>query len=81
MQKKLKIKTLKKKIRKANPACSTENQKELEKTSRECLTENSMLKKKIYYWSTKCKKLESTEDVTLSTKIKVLYNQRKFLKN
>ena len=49
-----------------------ENQKELEKTSSECLTANNSLKKKKSYWSTKCKKLKSTEDVTLSTKIKDL---------
>ena len=36
----------------------------------ECLVENSKLKKKRSYWSTKCRKLEITEVVTLSTKIK-----------
>ena len=49
-----------------------ESQKELEKTSSKCLTANTSLKKKKSYWSTKCRKLESTEDVTLSTKIKDL---------
>ena len=38
-----------------------ENQKELEKIFSECLKENSRLKKKRSYWSTKCRKLESTE--------------------
>ena len=41
-----------------------ESQKELEKTSSKCLTANTSLKKKKSYWSTKCRKLESTEDVT-----------------
>ena len=43
-----------------------QNQKELEKILSECLTENSKLKKKSSYWNTKCRKLESTEDVNLS---------------
>ena len=58
-----------------------ENQKELEKILNECLVKNSRHKKKRSYWSTKCRKHESTEDVTLSTKIEDLHNQIKCLKN
>ena len=58
-----------------------EKQKELEKILRECLAENSSLKKKRSYESTKCRKLESTENVTLPTKIKDLQHQIKCLKN
>ena len=43
--------------------------------------ENSRLKKKGSYWSTKCRKLEITKDVTLSTKMKDLHDQIKCLKN
>ena len=43
--------------------------------------ENSRLKKKGSYWSTKCSKLEFTKDLTLSTKIKDLDDQIKCLKN
>ena len=55
-----------------------EIQKELEQILSECLTENSRLKKKRSYWS---RKLESTEDVTLPTKIKNLYDQIKYITN
>ena len=58
-----------------------ENQKELEKILIECLMENSRLKKKRSYWSTKSRKLESTEDVALPTKIRDLRNQINLLKN
>ena len=47
-----------------------ENQKKHEKILSECFAENSRLKKKRSCWSTKCRKLEITEDVTLPTKIK-----------
>ena len=43
--------------------------------------ENSRLKKKGSYWSTKCRKFEITKDVTLSTKINDLDDQIKCLKN
>ena len=56
-----------------------ENQKELEKILSECLVENSRLKKKRSYWNTKCRKAESTEDVTLPTKVKDLHDQIKSL--
>ena len=52
-----------------------ENQTEFDKILSECLAENNGLKKERSYWSTKCRKLKSTEDVTLPTKIKDLYNQ------
>ena len=58
-----------------------ENQKEPQKILSEFWTENSRIKKKRSYWSTKCRKLESTEDVTLRTKLKDLYDQIKCLKN
>ena len=58
-----------------------ENQKGLENILSECLRENSRLKKKRSYRSTKCRKLESAEDVALSTKIKDLNDQIKCLKN
>ena len=54
-----------------------ENEKELDKILIECLTENCILKKKRPYWSIKRRKLESAEDVALSTKIKDLYDQIK----
>ena len=50
------------------------HQKELEKILSECLTENSWPKKKRSYWSTMCRKLESTEDFPLSTKLKDLHD-------
>ena len=50
------------------------NQKELEKILSECLTENSLLKKKRSYWNTMCRKLESTEDFALPTKLKDLHD-------
>ena len=58
-----------------------ENQKELEKILKECLENISMLKKKILYLSTKCKKIETTEDITLSTKTKDLLHQIECLQN
>ena len=54
--------------------------KTLKKLS-DCFVENSRLKWKESYWSTKCRKLEITKDVTFSTKIKDLHDQIKFLKN
>ena len=48
------------------------NQNEPENILSECLTENSRLKKKRSYWSTKCRKLETTEDVALPTKISTI---------
>ena len=51
-----------------------ENQKGLEKLLSECLEANSRLKKEISYCSTKCRKLEYTEDVTLPTKMKDLHD-------
>ena len=49
-----------------------ENQKELEKTSSECWTENSRLKTKRSFRSTKCRKLHSTENVTWPIKAMIL---------
>ena len=48
-----------------------ENQKELGKILNEYFVQNSGLKKKRSYWSTNCRKLGITEDVTLPTKIKI----------
>lgn len=52
-----------------------ENQKELSKILSECLMENSRLKKKISYWSNKCRKFNVLK------KIKDLHNQNKCLKS
>ena len=59
------MKTLKKKIRKKIQFVQLmENPKKLEKMLRECFTENSRLKKKRSYWSTKYRKLETRQKMT-----------------
>ena len=74
-QKKNLSENFEKKIRKSKYSSpNMKNQKELEKILSECLTENSLLKKKRSYWSTMCRKLESTEDFALPTKLKDLHD-------
>ena len=58
-----------------------ESEKELEKILSECFRKNSRLKRKRSYWSTTCRKLESTEDVSLSKKLEDLCDHIKCLKN
>ena len=55
--------------------------KRLEKKSSECLAENSRLKQKIWYWSTKYKKFETNQDAVLSTKMKGLQDHITCLEN
>ena len=57
-----------------------ENLKELEKISSECLTENSRLKTKRSFRSTKCRKPHSTENVTWPIKANDFNYQIKCLK-
>ena len=56
------------------------NQKQLENLLSECLMESSRLKEKRSYGSTKCRRVDSTEDITLPTKIKGFYDQIKSIK-